>query len=125
MQPHIMLKRVFVNPAPMDGVRILVERLWPQGLSREAARIDHWVKELAPSSKLRGWYGHRPKRWPEFRRRYIEELEALGPQRTARLVDLCRESPATLVFAACDTTRNSAVVLREHLLRVLCGTGAG
>jgi uncharacterized protein YeaO (DUF488 family) len=110
----IHLKRVYEQPAPEDGTRILVERLWPRGLSKERAAVDLWLKEVAPSPELRRWFGHDPAKWDEFRRRYRNELRALQeePERLRRLV---LSGPVTFVYAARDTERNSAVLLREFV----------
>lgn len=108
----IRLKRVYEAPAPEDGARVLVERLWPRGLSKERAAVDLWLKEAAPSPELRRWYGHDPRKWPEFRRRYREELRARGAE-LEQLRALLREGAVTFVYAARDTERNSAVVLRD------------
>ncbi|HUL09231.1 MAG TPA: DUF488 domain-containing protein [Candidatus Acidoferrum sp.] len=113
-KPDIRLKRAYDPPAPADGRRILVERLWPRGLTRERAKIDHWCKEVAPSSELRRWFAHDPARWPEFRRRYRAELKG-NAEEVARLADLCAGRRVTFVFAARDEAMNSAVVLREYL----------
>ena len=112
---HIELKRVYEPPASADGVRILVERLWPRGLTKEAAAIDHWTKEVAPTPALRKWYGHRPALWPEFRQRYRAELAANAAEVDA-LKRLCADGPVTFVYAAKDVERNSATVLRAFLL---------
>jgi uncharacterized protein YeaO (DUF488 family) len=111
----IKLKRVYQAPSDDDGLRILVERLWPRGLSKAAAAVDHWVKDLAPTPSLRTWFGHRPERWEEFRRRYVLELEA-NPGAVEALNTLCTGQPTTFVFAAKDVDRNSAIVLRAFLL---------
>lgn len=108
----IRLKRAYDPPADGDGTRVLVERLWPRGLSKERAALDIWLKELAPSPELRRWYGHDPQKWPEFRRRYREELRAQETE-LERLAELARRSPVTFVYAARDTERNSAAVLKE------------
>ena len=111
----IRLKRAYEPPAPEDGTRVLVDRLWPRGVSKAAARIDQWLKEIAPSADLRKWFGHDPARWPEFRRRYAEELrERAGALRALR--KLASNEPVTLVYAAHDESHNDAVVLREALL---------
>ncbi len=115
--PRIYLKRVYEAPSPDDGLRLLVERLWPRGLSRDAARIDHWFKNLAPSTELRRWYAHVPERWPEFNTRYLAELEGARLEEIGELASLCLNSPLTFVFAARDEARNSAVVLRDFILR--------
>jgi uncharacterized protein YeaO (DUF488 family) len=113
--PEIRLKRAYDPPAAADGPRILVERLWPRGLTRERAKIDHWCKEVAPSPDLRRWYGHDPARWPEFRRRYRAELRS-NAQEVTRLAELCAGRRVTFIFAARDESMNSAVVLRDYLI---------
>jgi uncharacterized protein YeaO (DUF488 family) len=110
----IKLKRVYDAPRPDDGVRVLVDRLWPRGLSRRAACADLWLKEAAPSSSLRRWYGHDPRRWKAFRRKYRAEL-AQRPEILSLLSDLRRRAPLTLLFGAHDAARNNAVVLRDVL----------
>ena len=115
---EIRLKRAYEPAEPSDGYRILVDRLWPRGLSRERAELDAWDRELAPSTELRQWFGHEPSRFPEFRRRFCEEL---GEHRSA-LAELrrrAREGTLTLVYAAKDTDHNDAVVLAEVLRRGL------
>ena len=113
-KPGIKLKRVYEPASPADGTRILVDRLWPRGLRKEDAAIDHWFKELAPSTTLRRWFGHKPERWIEFRKRYRAEL-AEQPEALAQLRSLARKRPITLLFAAHDELRNNAVVVRELL----------
>mgnify|MGYP006299147877 CR=1 FL=1 len=108
------LKRVHDPVAEDDGRRILVERLWPRGISKERAALDDWDKDLAPSTELRKWYGHDPERWPEFRRRYRAELAERGPT-LAALRRQAAEETVTLLFAARDRERNSARVLKEVL----------
>ncbi len=110
----IELKRAYETPSDSDGLRVLVERLWPRGLTKAGAAIDHWLKDIAPSSELRTWYGHRPDRWPEFRRRYRAELKS-SQGSVDRLRALCAGQRVTFVFAAKDAERNSAVVLKEFL----------
>jgi uncharacterized protein YeaO (DUF488 family) len=110
----IRVKRVYEAPSPADGERILVDRLWPRGVSRDAAAIAEWAKDLAPSDALRRWYGGDPGRWPGFRRRYLEELARQGP-RLAELAARARGRRITLVYAKADRVRNNAVVLREAL----------
>ncbi|MEW5757347.1 MAG: DUF488 domain-containing protein [Pseudomonadota bacterium] len=111
---RISVKRVYETPGGADGTRVLVDRLWPRGLSKERAAIDHWFKDIAPSDELRKWFGHDPARWAEFRRRYYAELDekqdALMPLR-----QLIGQGPVTLLFAARDDQHNNAVVLREYL----------
>lgn len=107
------IRRVYEPPAPGEGTRILVDRLWPRGLSREKAHVDEWLKDVAPSAELRKWFGHDPKRWEAFRRRYLEELA--GNPATARLRVLAEQGDVTLLYGAHDTEHNQAVVLREFL----------
>ncbi|HEY6010188.1 MAG TPA: DUF488 domain-containing protein [Nitrospirota bacterium] len=116
MAPAVRIKRVYDPPSGGDGRRILVDRLWPRGVSREKARIDSWMKELAPSSELRTWFQHDPDKWPEFVKRYRAELKG-----KAALVSELRAAAAggtmTLLFAAKDEEHNNAVVLRGILVR--------
>ncbi|MDH3704017.1 MAG: DUF488 family protein [Alphaproteobacteria bacterium] len=114
-RPRIELKRVYEPLSDADGVRILVERLWPRGVSKANAAIDHWVKDVAPSPELRTWYGHEPARWEEFRERYRAELTE-NTDAVDTVKSLCAKQPVTFVFAAKDEARNSAIVLREFLL---------
>jgi uncharacterized protein YeaO (DUF488 family) len=111
-------KRVYEEPDPADGVRVLVDRLWPRGLSKEHARVDVWLKDVAPSGELRMWFGHDPAKFAEFRRRYEAEL-AVEPAKSAlaELREKARAQHVTLVFAAHDTEHCNAVVLRELLAR--------
>ncbi|HEX8753873.1 MAG TPA: DUF488 family protein [Solirubrobacterales bacterium] len=115
---EIRLKRAYEPAEPADGYRVLVDRLWPRGLSRGRAGIDEWERELAPSTKLRQWFGHEPSRFPEFRRRYLEELRAHRPL-LAELRRRARDGTLTLVYAAKDSDHNDAVVLAEVLRRGL------
>lgn len=111
----IRLKRAYEPPAEEDGYRILVERLWPRGLSKERAKIDLWVKEAGASPELRTWFGHDPERWEEFRRRYFREIRQ-RPEVMRMLRDAIREKgTVTFVFAAHDERRNNAVALKEFL----------
>jgi uncharacterized protein YeaO (DUF488 family) len=114
----VALKRVYDEPASSDGTRVLVERLWPRGLSKARAHIDLWLKEVAPSHELRTWFGHDPKKFVEFRRRYEAELASgTGQEALATLRALARQGPITLVFAAHDAEHTNAVVLRDLLSR--------
>ena len=110
----IRLKRAYEPMSPDDGLRILVERLWPRGVSKRKAKIDLWLKDLAPSTKLRKWYSHEPVRWPEFRQRYWAELEELGDF-VLLLRYVIKEKSVTFVFASADEQRNSALALKEFL----------
>ena len=113
----VALKRVYNEPEPGDGTRVLVERLWPRGLSKERAHVDLWLKEVAPSRELRTWFGHDPEKFAEFRRRYQTELASeTGQAALARLRELAKQGPVTLVFAAHDTEHTNAIVLRDLLL---------
>lgn len=113
----IVLKRVYDEPGPGDGTRVLVERLWPRGISKERAHIDLWLKEVAPSRELRTWFGHDPEKFAEFRRRYEAELASeAGQTALATLRHLAQRGLVTLVFAAHDTQHTNAVVLRDLLL---------
>ena len=112
----VSLKRAYDKPEPGDGTRILVDRLWPRGLSKEKAHVDVWLKEAAPSNELRKWFGHDPEKFVEFRRRYEAELSTEeGQQALAKLHDLSKQGPVTLLFAARDKEHNNAVVLRDML----------
>jgi uncharacterized protein YeaO (DUF488 family) len=114
----VRLKRAYDPATPADGCRVLIDRLWPRGVSRERARLDAWEKELPPSTELRQWFGHDPRRFQEFRRRYIEELRGQRPRLTA-LRRRGREGTLTLVYSAHDAEHNDAVVLAEVLRRGL------
>jgi uncharacterized protein YeaO (DUF488 family) len=112
----IKLKRAYEPASKGDGVRILVERLWPRGVSKQRAQIDLWLKDLAPSTELRQWYGHDPARWPQFRRRYWAELKGQGAM-LALLKYVTEQRAVTFVYAASDEERNSALALKEFLER--------
>jgi uncharacterized protein YeaO (DUF488 family) len=113
---NVKLKRAYEPSADEDGIRILIDRLWPRGISKKNAALDQWMKEIAPSTALRKWFGHDPARWDEFRRRYAEELH-----QNAGLLDqlrsFARQGPITLVYSAHDELHNDAVVLRDLLFR--------
>ncbi len=111
----VRLKRAYEPAAAEDGTRILVDRLWPRGVKKEDAAIDHWAKDLAPSAELRRWFGHDPAKWDEFRKRYSAELRNYS-ERVEELRALARHGVVTLVFGARDETHNDAVVLRDILL---------
>jgi uncharacterized protein YeaO (DUF488 family) len=113
---NVKLKRAYEPSADEDGIRILIDRLWPRGISKKNAALDQWMKEIAPSTALRKWFGHDPARWDEFRRRYAEELH-----QNAGLLDqlrsFARQGPIPLVYSAHDELHNDAVVLRDLLIR--------
>jgi uncharacterized protein YeaO (DUF488 family) len=112
---HLRLKRAYEPAEPDDGVRILVDRLWPRGVSKAKAALDEWVKDVAPSTELRKWFGHDPARWAEFQRRYRAELR--GQSETLdRIRERARAGVVTLVYSAHDEEHNDAVVLRAVLL---------
>lgn len=110
----ITIKRVYDPPDKSDGYRILVDRLWPRGLTKEKARADLWLKDIAPSNSLRQWFSHDPKKWPEFKKRYFSELETKDS-----LVETIKKkslkNPVTLIYGAKDTEHNDAVALKEYL----------
>jgi uncharacterized protein YeaO (DUF488 family) len=110
----INLKRVYEEPSAKDGERVLVDRLWPRGLTKEKAKVDLWLKEIAPSAELRKWFGHDPTKWVEFKKRYGAELKANAAQ-VAQLRAEAKKGPVTLVYGAKDEEHNDAVVLLEWL----------
>jgi uncharacterized protein YeaO (DUF488 family) len=113
----VKVKRVYDEPAKSDGLRVLVDRLWPRGLKKKHARIDEWFKEVAPTTGLRKWFGHDPSRWEEFKKRYFRELD----NRRERVEELARESKkrtVTLLFGAKDTEHNNAVAFKEYLQKL-------
>ncbi|HTJ55525.1 MAG TPA: DUF488 domain-containing protein [Nitrosospira sp.] len=112
---NIKLKRAYDPPEPTDGVRILVDRLWPRGVKKEDAAIDEWMKDIAPSTDLRKWFGHDPERWEEFCERYAEEVSRHSDQ-LRQLRELAHKGPITLVYSAHDEAHNDAVALRNFIL---------
>lgn len=112
MSVHI--KRAYEDPAPEDGYRVLIDRLWPRGVAKDEAKIDEWMKALAPSTELRRWFAHDPARWDGFRTRYFRELDA-HPDEVAELRNLVKKRHVTLVYAAKDEAHNNAVALTEYL----------
>jgi len=114
----IRLKRAYEPAAATDGRRVLVERLWPRGVTRARLRLDDWAKDVAPSAALRRWFGHDPRKWPEFRRRYHEELRA-REEAWRPLLAAARRGRVTFVYAARDEARNGAVALKAFLDRRL------
>lgn len=114
MKSEIGLKRVYEPPLPSDGCRILVERLWPRGVSRKDAKIDLWAKEAAPSTQLRRWFNHEPEKWAEFRRRYFRELRTRN-EPLDLILERAREGRVTFVFSSREIRFNNAVALMEYL----------
>jgi|SRR5215469_1924206 len=115
----IAIKRVYDEPAESDGTRVLVDRLWPRGLSKERAHVDFWLKEVAPSNELRKWFGHDPEKFAEFRRRYEVELAAPpAKDALAQLHTMAQQGPLTLVFAAHDSEHSNAAMLLDLLMRM-------
>ena len=112
----IRIKRAYESAKRADGARFLVERLWPRGMRKEALELDAWLKDVAPSAKLRQWFGHRPERWDEFRRRYEKELDS-SEQAWSPILAASRKGTVTLLYSARDVEHNSAVVLRDYLAR--------
>ena len=110
----IRIKRAYEPSEPADGKRFLVERLWPRGMKKEALAMDGWLKEVAPSPELRKWFGHRPERYEEFRRRYRGELDSKADAWRPILSE-ARHGPVTLLYSAHDTEHNGALVLRDYL----------
>jgi uncharacterized protein YeaO (DUF488 family) len=108
----IKLKRVYEKPSRTDGERILVDRLWPRGLTKERAAVDLWLKEVAPSTELRKWFGHDPEKWKEFQSRYRKELRA-NKEVIGRLKEKSEEGAVTLVYGARDEEHNEAIVLKK------------
>ncbi len=116
----IHIKRIYLPPSAKDGLRILVDRVWPRGLSKGRAQIVDWRKELAPSTALRKWFGHDPAKWAEFRKRYKAELKRPAQQQAMKdVAAMCRRRTVTLVYGAADEEHNQAVVLKEILDRLV------
>jgi uncharacterized protein YeaO (DUF488 family) len=112
---NVKLKRVYERPAPGDGTRILIDRLWPRGVKKVDAALDQWAKDISPSTRLRKWFGHDPARWGEFCSRYTKEIRQ-HPEQLNQLRALARTGAITLVYSAHDEIHNDAVVLRDLLL---------
>jgi uncharacterized protein YeaO (DUF488 family) len=112
----IGVRRIYDPPEKGEGARYLVERLWPRGVRKADLALDGWLKDVAPGTALRRWYGHDPAKWREFRRRYLAELDA-RPEAVAPLVAAARRGPITLLYSARDREHNSAVALRDYLRR--------
>ncbi len=110
----VRIKRIYEDPAAEDGYRVLVDRIWPRGVSKERARLDLWLKEVAPSAELRTWFHHEEPKWPEFRERYRAELAGNPAVAELRRI-VSGHDPVTLLYGAHDETENQAVVLRDFL----------
>jgi len=110
----ITIKRVYEEPSKEDGKRILIDRLWPRGLTKEKAKIDLWLKNIAPSTELRKWFGHDPAKWQEFKKRYLVEIKK-NIQVLSELEGELKKGQVTLVYGAKDEEHNDAVVLKEYL----------
>ncbi|MHA6695341.1 DUF488 domain-containing protein [Homoserinimonas sp. A520] len=112
----VVIKRVYDDPGQRDGYRVLVDRIWPRGLSKDSAHLDEWVKDVAPTDELRSWFGHDPDRFDDFAKRYREELAANPVLESLREI-IRSHRKVTLLYGARDTEHNQAVVLRDHLAR--------
>jgi len=114
----VRVKRVYDQPAKADGYRVLVDRLWPRGLKKSEARIDEWLREIAPSTALRKWFKHDPDKWKEFKKKYSAELDDHREQ-VEKLVREARKRTITLLFSARDTEHNNAVALKEYIEQLM------
>jgi uncharacterized protein YeaO (DUF488 family) len=112
----LKLKRAYEPSAPSDGTRVLVERLWPRGVSKSALHLDAWLRDVAPSTELRKWFGHDPRKWEAFRERYFRELDA-KPEAWRPLMTAARRGTVTLIYSSHDTEHNNAVALKDYLNR--------
>lgn len=111
---EVRVKRIYEPTEPADGYRLLVDRLWPRGISKNSAALDDWMKDIAPSTELRRWFGHKAERWHEFKRRYGEELDT-RQDLISEILALARAGPVTLIYSAKDTEHNQAVALAAYL----------
>ncbi|MDD5169622.1 MAG: DUF488 family protein [Syntrophales bacterium] len=111
---EIKIKRVYEKPEPEDGTRILVDRLWPRGLKKEAAKVDHWMRAISPSNDLRKWYAHDPDKWPEFQKRYGAELNGLEKD-VDTLIEILGQGPATFLYSSTEQKINNAWALKLYL----------
>jgi len=112
----IKIKRIYDTPAEDDGFRILVDRLWPRGLTKEKAKVDLWLKEIAPSDQLRKWYAHDPKKWAEFRKRYFNDLDTKR-ELVNQIVQKMKEGEVTLLYSSKEEKINNAVALKEYIAK--------
>lgn len=115
---QLKLERIYTKPVDTDGYRLLVDRLWPRGISKVNAQLDDWVKEIGPSTELRKWFNHDPEKYPEFVKKYQAELDAnpIMPDFIRQVAEQLAKQPVILLFGAKDETHNQAVVLQEYLL---------
>jgi len=115
---QLKLERIYTKPADLDGYRLLVDRLWPRGVSKVNAHLDDWAKDIGPSTELRKWFNHEPEKYPEFVERYQEELKVnkLTPILMAKIADWLKETNVILLYGAKDEQHNQAVVLRDYLV---------
>lgn len=111
----IRIKRVYAAPLAEDGLRVLVDRLWPRGVSKDKARLDAWIKDIAPSGALRKWFGHDPSRWKEFRARYVRELDGKKELVRALVIKARKAGALTMLYSSSDEQHNNAVVLKDVL----------
>lgn len=111
----IKIKRIYDAPTEDDGTRILVDRLWPRGLNKEKAKIDLWLKEIAPSNELRKWYAHDPKKWVEFRKKYFKELN-VRKELAHQIIQKTREGDVTLLYSSKEEKLNNAVALKQYII---------
>jgi len=116
MKTRIRVKRVYDAPGPEDGRRILVDRLWPRGLTKEKAKIDYWAKDIAPSNELRKWYGHDPAKWDEFQKRYFAELDR-NKTGVEALIEAMDKGPVSFVYGSTERTINNAEALKLYMER--------
>jgi len=111
----IKIKRIYDSPKPDDGIRILVDRLWPRGLSKEKARVDLWLKEISPTNELRKWYAHDPKKWAEFKKKYFKDLD-MKRELVNQIVQKMKEGDVSLLYSSKEEKINNAVALKEYIL---------
>ena len=112
----ILLKRIYEPAKRTDGARVLVDRLWPRGISKERAKLDLWLKDIAPSTELRKWFNHDPKKWSEFQKRYKQELRS-NPEPVKQLKALAKKKTTTLLYGARDEEHNEAIVIQKFLTK--------
>jgi len=115
LKPYIMLKRTYEVPDAADGLRILVDRMWPRGVFRRNAKIDFWAKHVAPSNDLRKWYGHDPKKWEDFKKNYFNELDENAESVSELLDRICRRQTTTFVYSSKEKELNNAAALKEYI----------